>query len=222
MNIPGFSAVLKTALLISILLISSGLAHAQKSGAHYWGDADGNGIIEVPDLIALNTVLGNFANDDTVNYNGYPQSRYRQDLDGNGIIEVPDLILLNGWLGSTFDNRPGNPDRLFLNGSSSINLNLGDSVAISAYAISPLSMGSQVRTGFGVIFKIDPSGNCTTAQIKGYDVAGGATRPHIITRSCPGLRIMAMQRSKSTPTDAVWDRPLLLKFTSRLIANPAP
>ena len=175
MNIPGFSAVLKTALLISILLISSGLAHAQKSGAHYWGDADGNGIIEVPDLIALNTVLGNFANDDTVNYNGYPQSRYRQDLDGNGIIEVPDLILLNGWLGSTFDNRPGNPDRLFLNGSSSINLNLGDSVAISAYAISPLSMGSQVRTGFGVIFKIDPSGNCTTAQIKGYDVAGGAT-----------------------------------------------
>ena len=174
MKIQSFSAVFKTALCISILLIIPNLAFAQKPGAFYFGDSDQNGIIEVPDLIALTTVLGNFANDDTVNYNGYPQSRYRQDLDGNGIIEIPDLIVLTGWVSGDFSTRPGSPDRVMLD-ADSVTVLPGVSVEVSAYALSPVSAGSQVRTGFGIIFKIDPSSTCTTAQIKGYDVAGGAT-----------------------------------------------
>ena len=162
-------------LIILFCFLVSGLAHAQKPGAYYWGDADGNGIIEIPDLIALNTVLGNFGSDDTVNYNGYPQSRYRQDLDGNGIMEIPDLIVLNGWIPGNFSSRPGNPDQLLLDGDTHLTLNMGDSITLSAYAISPVTAGSQVRTGFGVIFKIDASSTCTTAQIYGYDVAGGLT-----------------------------------------------
>jgi len=166
---------LSVCLFTFLIFFLSFQALAQKAGVAYFGDADGNAIIEVPDLIALNTVLGDFSADDTLIYTGYPQSRYRQDLDGNDIIEVPDLILLNSWIPGDFSNRPGNPDRLLLDGSTHLNLNLGDTITLSAYALSPVSAGSQVRTGFGVIFKIDPSSTCTTAKIYGYDVAGGAT-----------------------------------------------
>jgi len=74
-----------------------------------------------------------------------------------------------------FTSRPGNPDQLLLDGDTHLNLNIGDYVSLSAYALSPASAGSAYRTGLGVIFKIDPSSTCNTAQIFGYDVAGGAT-----------------------------------------------
>ena len=166
---------LSACLSIFCILLLSLPAHAQKPGAHYFADADGNGVIEVPDLIALNTVLGYFSADDTLLYSGYPQSRYRQDLDGNGVIEIPDLIILNSWVPGDFSNNPGIPDRIILDGDTHPNLIPGNSVTIAAYALSPIAAGSQVRTGFGIIFKIDPSSTCTTAQIRGYDVAGGAT-----------------------------------------------
>ena len=160
---------------LSVLLLFAPAAQAQLSGAYYWGDADANGVIEVPDMIALNTVLGNPASDDLLTYTGYPQSRYRQELDGNGVIEIPDLIVLNGWVPGDFSNRPGNPDRLVLD-ASSVSVAIGFTVVATAYALSPVSQGSQVRTGFGVIWKQIPGQTtCPTAQVYGYNVFGGAT-----------------------------------------------
>ena len=160
--------------LILLAALAANPSIAQLPGASYWGDADGNGIIEVPDLIALNSVLGDPAANDSLLYQGYPQSRFRQDLDGNGIMEVPDLIILNSWVSGDFSNRPGNPDRLLLE-ASAISVAPGESVTLGAYALSPAAAGSALRTGFGVIFKIDPSGSCVGGELLGYDVAGGAT-----------------------------------------------
>ena len=158
MSVLRLPAVLKTALSISILFLFSNLANAQKPGAYLWADSDGNGIIEVPDKITLNSILGGSGTDDS--YIGHPQSRFRQELDGNGIIEVPDLIILNSWLGGNFTNQPGTPDQLLLDGDTNVDLKLGDSVTLSAYALSPDAAGGKIRTGFGVIFKIDPSSTC--------------------------------------------------------------
>jgi M6 family metalloprotease-like protein len=160
--------------LFLLAMLACLAVNAQKSGANYWGDADGNGIIEIPDLIALNAVVGDPAGDDSLLFQGHPRSRQRQDLDGNGIIEVPDLIILNSWVAGDFSNRPGNPDRLFTEGAA-FSVAPGESVTLRAYALSPVAAGGALRTGFGVVFLIDPSSTCASAELLGYDVAGGAT-----------------------------------------------
>ena len=77
--------------------------------------------------------------------------------------------------GGNFSNRPGNPDRLLLDGTTNLSVNIGDSVTLQAYALSPVSIASALRTGLGVNFQIT-GGTCTTnAQIYGYNVAGGST-----------------------------------------------
>ena len=173
-----FFRKLKIFLPLTVFLCAA-LAHAQKPGAYYWGDSDGNGVIEVPDLITLNTVLGNPGADDGLLYAGHPQSRFRQDLDGNGVMEIPDLILLNSWIPGNFSSKPGNPDRLVLDGATHVNVYGMNPITLGAYALSPVSAGSQVRTGFGVIFTIEPppATTCPPGEVVlyGYSVAGGAT-----------------------------------------------
>ena len=108
-------------------------------------------------------------------YVGYPQSRYRQDLDGNGSIGGPDAQVLYGWLAGNYSNRPGTPDRLLLDGTTNLNVQIGDSVTLQAYALAPAAQGSALRTGFGVNFSIT-GGTCTAgAEIYGYNIEGGAT-----------------------------------------------
>jgi len=162
-------------IFLTLLLLLAPTAKAQLSGAHYWGDADGNGAIEVPDMIGLNTVLGDLASDDTLTYTGYPQTRHRQDLDGNGAIEVPDLIILNGWLPGDFSARPGNPDTALLD-TDSVTVIVGESVTTTAYALSPAGVGGAVRAGFGVKWvQIPGMTTCAGALVYGYNTAGGAT-----------------------------------------------
>ena len=162
-------------LFLTLLLLLTPAAKAQKTGAYYWGDGDGNGSIGGPDLNVLYAVIANGNVNDASEYTGYPQSRYRQDLDGNGSISGPDANVMYGWAAGNFSNRPGNPDRLLLNGTTNLSVNIGDSVTLQAYALSPVSIASALRTGLGVNFQIT-GGTCTTnAQIYGYNVAGGST-----------------------------------------------
>lgn len=155
-------------------LFFAAAAGAQKPGANLWGDADGNGIIEIPDLSVLGVALGNPAASDTLLYQAFPQSRFRQDLDGNGLMEIPDLSLLTSWLTGDYSSKPGNPDRLLLD-SAALDVEIGDSVTLTAYALSPESAGSKVRAGFGVVFKISSQSQCQSAELLGYDPSGGST-----------------------------------------------
>jgi len=149
-------------------------AHSQRPGSYLWGDADGNGVIEVPDLIALNAVLANPGAGDALVYRGHPQSRFRSEVSGDGILDGSDLILINRWLGGDFSSRPGNPDRLLLDGAT-LDVQTGDSVELSAYALSPASSGGALRTGFGVVFKISGQSQCSSAELLGYDPVRGST-----------------------------------------------
>jgi len=66
--------------------------------------------------------------------------------------------------------RPGN--------SVGLNLDTSDTVGISISAVSYSSAGAGhwPRTGFGIIFAIDPTSQCaSTVQIYGFDPVGGAT-----------------------------------------------
>ena len=156
------------------LALFASAAHAQKSGAWFWGDGDGSGGMGGPDLTVLYQVIANPSVNDASIYGGYPQSRFRQDLDGNGSIGGPDANILYPWLAGNYSNHPGTPDRLLLDGTTNLNVNLGDSVTLQAYSLAPAAQGSVLRTGLGVNFQII-GGTCTTAEIYGYNVAGGAT-----------------------------------------------
>jgi len=175
MKVPNLSMGRRAvAAAVLVIFFFSGLAHAQLSGAFYWGDVDGNGGIGLPDYTGLAGIISNPGASDTATFTGYPQSRYRQELDGNGGIGLPDYTQLAGWVQSNYTNLAGNPDRLNLD-QLEYNVDLGSSVVMSAYALSPASQGSALRTGWGVIFKINPSGSCTTAELYGYNTAGGST-----------------------------------------------
>ena len=128
-----------------------------------------------PDLNVLYQVIANPGVNDASIYAGYPQSRFRQDLNGDGSIGGPDANIMYPWLAGNYSNHPGTPDRLLLDGTTNLSVNIGDSVTLQAYALAPAAAGSALRTGLGVNFSII-GGTCTTnAQIYGYNVAGGAT-----------------------------------------------
>jgi len=154
------------------------LAHAQKPGSFYWGDSDMDGIISGNDYATLVSVYMDNTQDDAGLYFGYPQSRYRQDLDGDGLISGADISFLESWFVGDW-NTYGAPTTLEWAGPVSgltVGNLPGDSVAISAISYSSAGTGHWPRTGFGIIFAIDPTSQCaSTAQIYGFDPAGGAT-----------------------------------------------
>ena len=168
-------------ILVSFLFLIPILAHAQKPGSFYWGDSDGDGIIYGNDYATLVSVYMDNTQNDADLYVGYPQSRYRQDLDGDGLISIADISFLESWYVGDW-NTYGAPDSLVWEGESvGLTLDPADTVGIeiSAASYSSAGAGHWPRTGFGIIFAIDPTSDCgvgdTAAEIFGFDPAGGAT-----------------------------------------------
>jgi len=164
--------------LVSFLFLIPILAHAQKPGSFYWGDSDMDGIISGNDYATLVSVYMDNSQDDAGLYFGYPQSRYRQDLDGDGLISGADISFLESWFVGDW-NTYGAPASLEWAGESvGLTIDPADTVGISISAISYSSAGAGhwPRTGFGIIFAIDPTSQCaSTAQIYGFDPVGGET-----------------------------------------------
>jgi len=154
------------------------LAHAQKPGSFYWGDSDMDGIISGNDYATVVSVYMDNTQNDADLYFGYPQSRYRQDLDGDGLISGADISFLESWFVGDW-NTYGAPATLEWEGASvGLTIDPADTVGIEISAVSYSSAGAGhwPRTGFGIIFAIDPTSQCaSTAQIYGFDPAGGAT-----------------------------------------------
>ena len=119
-------------------------------GVYCFADSDGNGVVEVPDLIALNSVLGGIpANWTSV----IPTNGDQMDLDGNGVIEVPDLILLNSLIaGSMGGDLPGQADAVNLESADSVVMSVGQWTKITVNLTSSPAAGSVKRSGYGVIF----------------------------------------------------------------------
>jgi len=164
--------------LIAFSIIFPFLAHAQKPGSFYWGDSDMDGIISGNDYATLVSVYMDNTQDDADLYFGYPQSRYRQDLDGDGLISGADISFLESWFVGDW-NTYGAPTTLEWAGpvaGLTVGNSPGDSVEVSAVSYSSAGAGHWPRTGFGIIFAIDPTSQCaSTVQIYGFDPAGGET-----------------------------------------------
>src|SRR5512135_867909 len=127
----------QTFLAIVILsTIFSSVLQAQMPGAFYWGEGDGNGIIDGTDYNILLTVYKDSGVDDNALYTGYPTSRYRQDLSGNGIIDGPDVTNLVEWVrGNYTGNTIGEPKTITLE-NNTLTVAYGSSVVVSALAYS--------------------------------------------------------------------------------------
>jgi len=144
-------------------------------GAYCFADSDGNGIIEVPDLVGLNSVLGGIpANWTQV----IPTNGDQMDLDGNGIIEVPDLILINSLIGGSMSgDLPGQADSVNLESSQNVTISVGQWTKITVNLTSSPSAGSQKRSGYGVIFYASSSSGGGAGEFWGGDKASALHPP---------------------------------------------
>ena len=138
-------------------------------GAYCFADSDGNGIIEVPDLVGLNSVLGGIpANWTQV----IPTNGDQMDLDGNGVIEVPDLILINSLIGGSLSGElPGQADAVNLESSQNVTTTVGQWTKLTVNLTSSASAGSQKRSGYGAIFYVSSTSSGGTGEFWGGDKA---------------------------------------------------
>jgi len=164
--------------VVAFIFLFPILAHAQKPGSFYWGDSDMDGIISGNDYATVVSVYMDNTQNDADLYFGYPQSRYRQDLDGDGLISGADISFLESWFVGDW-NTYGAPTTLEWAGTIlglTVGNGQGNSVEVSAVSYSSAGAGHWPRTGFGIIFGIDPTSQCaSTVQIYGFDPVGGAT-----------------------------------------------
>jgi len=138
-------------------------------GAYCFADSDGNGIIEVPDLVGLNSVLGGIAANWT---QVIPTNGDQMDLDGNGVIEVPDLILINSLIGGSMSgDLPGQADSVNLESSQNVTTTVGQWTKLTVNLTSSVSAGSQKRSGYGVIFYVSSTSSGGTGEFWGGDKA---------------------------------------------------
>jgi len=136
-------------------------------GGGYFGDADGNLLIGVPDLNKINIKL----NDRLPDYsNVFPADPIIQDLDGNQIIGVPDKdlisLILNGKQSGIIAGSPTELSLVAPIGGATVSE--GDTVRIQVKLTKDLT---KPRAGFGVVFTI-VSGSGTLLGGEGISGSG--------------------------------------------------
>jgi hypothetical protein len=124
-------------------------------GACYFGDYNGDGVIDWDDLEAITDYL----NGQTVDYsNSNPPSPNVQDLDGNTVLGVPDKNLYNLILNNRLVSLPGAPAYIdVVNPVGVPQVSVGDTVPIEVNVLDYLERG---RAGLGVAFEVT-SGEAT-------------------------------------------------------------
>lgn len=145
-------------------------------GSYYWGDADGNGWIELPDIgILEQAIFSPSAEPWELGYGQIPPdppgrwlSAQWQDLDGNSWIDGNDIKILESWKFGNFSDASGNPVEIIIEDLNP-SVSAGSSIELRA---SAKSSGGAFRTGWGIIFEI-VSGSCAGALIYGRYVNNG-------------------------------------------------
>ncbi|OGP60448.1 MAG: hypothetical protein A2V67_11830 [Deltaproteobacteria bacterium RBG_13_61_14] len=161
-------ATLVMGLCMGLCLGFSSPASAQSlPGAFYIGDADGNGVIGVPDMNALNLRL----NGKPYGYlNVKPSTGETQELDGNCLLGVPDKNFLNQWLNNKWTIPGGHPDSVAPVSTSIIIPEEGVDISVT----TPDNLGvGMIKSGWGVTFRVESgAGLCSGALIEALN--GGA------------------------------------------------
>jgi hypothetical protein len=140
-------------------------------GSFFFGDAqDCDGFIAGTDITAAQgTVIGL-----PTDYSGCrPSSSHVQDVDGDGFIAGNDVTTLKSWVIGFYNNPTsvGVPFDITLLTPETLPVQDGDSVRlISAWAGDNIAHGPVTpRTGWGMIFEIDPAGSCPNGELDGRD-----------------------------------------------------
>jgi hypothetical protein len=163
-------------LIIALSLSQSAKALSQpgKPGAYFWGDVNGNGIIDANDITVIQNAYagGSYTIQDVI-----PDSGYTQELNGNGLwADADDITRLKDYFKGDFSAKPGQPDVVVVDGATHITLMEGDSVEISAYALDNAGASdgkADKRAGWGIVFRVNTApanGRCTDVYIQGRDV----------------------------------------------------
>jgi hypothetical protein len=165
-----------------VFALGATTAHAGLAGypgSFFFGDAqDCDGFISGTDVTAAKgTVIGL-----VIDYSGCrPQSSHVQDVDGDGFVAGNDVTTLNSWVIGFYGNPTsvGVPyDIQLLTPVTAQVQNAGDTVPISAWAGDNIAHGPVTpRTGWGMIFEIDPASSCTNGELDGRDPYPQITDP---------------------------------------------
>jgi hypothetical protein len=169
-----FSLVLFSLIITAFPHPGLSLPNPGKPGAYFWGDANGNGIIDADDITIIQDAYagGAYTIQDVI-----PDSGYTQELTGNGLwADSGDITQLMNYFQGDFSAKPGQPDGVMLEGATHIILMEGESVAISAYALDNAADSdgkADKRAGWGIVFRVNTApgtGRCTDVYIQGRDV----------------------------------------------------
>jgi hypothetical protein len=117
-----------------------------------------------------------------IDYSGCrPPSSHVQDVDGDGFVANNDVIWLKSWVIGLFDNPTGVgvPFEITLLTPETLPvLNAGDTVPISAWTFDNPAHGPVTpRTGWGMIFEIDPASSCPNGELDGRNPYPQITEP---------------------------------------------
>ncbi len=159
-------------LVFSYSRISNALDNPGLSGAHFWGDANGNGMIDGVDLTTLRLNLRGVGADYS---NVIPPSGFTQELSGNNLIDGQDLTYLRFYMSGDYSPKPGHPNSVIPD-TPSFTIYAGDSVVISAYVLDSATASNgerDRRAGWGVVFRVNTApaaGRCTDVMVQGRDL----------------------------------------------------
>jgi len=163
----GFWAVALCMIFAAGMVTSPALAQEEYSGAFYWGDGDGDGVIGPGDLAVCEQQITTGA----AIYNTEPPDKDVQDLDGDAVVGPGDLAVIEQWVtGNYGTGSTGKPFDIVL-APASTPAPIGGSTTICVEVYDNPGTGDMVstpRAGWGVNFIID-STDCVLAELTGLD-----------------------------------------------------
>jgi hypothetical protein len=159
----GWVSCLTLAVFLALPALEAQAGLAGYPGSFFFGDAqDCDGFIQ-------GTIIGL-----AIDYSGCrPPSSHIQDVAGDGFVAANDVTVLKSWVIGLYGNpsSAGVPFGItLLTPATAPVINAGDTVPISAWAGDNIAHGPVTpRTGWGMIFEIDPASSCPNLELDGRD-----------------------------------------------------
>jgi len=152
-------------------------------GCAYWGEGNGNCVIDSGDLTNLkNNLMANPSD-----YSGViPDNSDTQELNGNGVFDSGDLSYLKGFLILSLNtNVPSRADELVVLSQPSGPVQVGDTCHVTLGVRSVDTSDSQYTAGFAVVFQTSGNGSATVWGGDGDDSGNRYDYSGAVSESAP-------------------------------------
>jgi len=169
-------------------------------GCAYWGEGNGNCVIDSGDLTNLkNNLMANPSD-----YSGViPDNSDTQELNGNGVFDSGDLSYLKGFLILSLNtNVPSRADELVVLSQPSGPVQVGDTCHVTLGVLSGDTSDSQYTAGFAVVFETSGNGSATVWGGDGEDSANRYDYSGAVSENAPARVTLKIESAGTVYVDA--------------------